>query len=147
MTKDMLGRTSLIPVQDAQSMLMKHLSEIPRHTEKIEIEHALYRVLAEPVHSTENLPPHPRSVMDGYAVCSADTFGASESMPCYLQITGNVAMGEMPEGVVKEDLVFVLQPAGSYPKGQTPSLCTSIRFRSTTPWLRLLKVAEQAPTS
>ena len=36
------------------------------------------RVLAENILSREDIPPAPRSVMDGYAVCSVDTTGASE---------------------------------------------------------------------
>lgn len=116
-TKDMLGRTRLIPVKDAQEILKSHLAGANRFTEKISIECALNRVLAEPVRSTENLPPHPRSVMDGYAVCASDTFGASESMPCYLQITGNVAMGEMPEGAVKKGCCFRIATGGFMPEG------------------------------
>lgn len=116
-TKDMLGRTRLIPVKDAQEILKSHLAGAARLTERISIESALNRVLAEPVRSTENLPPHPRSVMDGYAVCASDTFGASESMPCYLQITGNVAMGEMPEGAVKKGCCFRIATGGFMPEG------------------------------
>lgn len=116
-TKDMLGRTSLIPVKEAQQILKSHLANTVQHTEKIPLELALDRVLAEPVRSTENLPPHPRSVMDGYAVCASDTFGASESMPCYLQITGNVAMGEMPEGRVQKGCCFRIATGGFMPEG------------------------------
>jgi molybdopterin molybdotransferase len=36
--------------------------------------------------------------MDGFAVRAADTFGASESMPGYLQIAGEINMGEAPDG-------------------------------------------------
>jgi molybdopterin molybdotransferase len=34
--------------------------------------------------------------MDGYAVCSADTFGCSEAAPAYLGLIAEVAMGQAP---------------------------------------------------
>ncbi|WP_136799199.1 gephyrin-like molybdotransferase Glp [Desulfosediminicola ganghwensis] len=116
-TRDMLGRTTLTPVPEARSILLDQLQKISPETETIRIEDGLDRVLAQSIFSAENLPPHPRSVMDGFAVCAADTFGASESMPCYLQITGNVAMGEMPVGEVQRGCCFKIATGGFLPKG------------------------------
>ncbi len=116
-TKDMLGRTGLIPVADARKILLDRLAGIRPETECVPLSEALDRILAEPVSSRENIPPHPRSVMDGFAVSAADTFGASESMPCYLQITGNVAMGEMPEGRISKGCCFRIATGGFLPAG------------------------------
>lgn len=113
----MLGRTSLTPVAEARSLLLEQLQGTSPEVVTLPIEEGLDRILAEPIFSAENLPPHPRSVMDGFAVCAADTFGASESMPCYLQITGNVAMGEMPEGVVQRGCCYKIATGGFLPKG------------------------------
>jgi molybdopterin molybdotransferase len=116
-TKDMLGRTGLIPVAEAQAILFDQLAGIQPETESVPLLEALDRVLAEPLCSKENIPPHPRSVMDGFAVSAADTFGASESMPCYLQITGNVAMGEMPDGAISKGCCFRIATGGFLPEG------------------------------
>jgi molybdopterin molybdotransferase len=116
-TKDMLGRTGLIPVAEAQAILFDQLAGIQPETESVPLLEALDRVLAEPLCSKENIPPHPRSVMDGFAVSAADTFGASESMPCYLQITGNVAMGEMPNGAISKGCCFRIATGGFLPEG------------------------------
>ena len=35
--------------------------------------------------------------MDGYAVRARDTFGASESLPAYLEVVGEVPMGQAPD--------------------------------------------------
>ena len=40
-----------------------------------------------------DLPGFARSTVDGYAVRAADTFGASEGLPSYLEVAGAVAMG------------------------------------------------------
>ncbi len=58
---------------------------------------ALFRVLGEPIRAEEDLPGFSRSTMDGFAVRSSDTFGAGESSPALLRISGEVAMGEIHE--------------------------------------------------
>ena len=54
---------------------------------------ALGRVTAEDILSPEDLPAFARSTMDGYSVRSRDTFGASEGLPAYLELVGEVPMG------------------------------------------------------
>ena len=54
---------------------------------------ALGRVTAEDIRSPEDLPAFARSTMDGYSVRSRDTFGASEGLPAYLDLVGEVPMG------------------------------------------------------
>ena len=55
---------------------------------------SLGRVTAEDIVSPEDLPAFARSTMDGYSVRSRDTFGASEGLPAYLDLVGEVPMGE-----------------------------------------------------
>ena len=54
---------------------------------------SLGRVMAKEVRSPEDLPSFPRSTMDGYSVRSGDTFGATEGLPAYLEMVGEVPMG------------------------------------------------------
>ncbi|MDP2871612.1 MAG: molybdopterin molybdotransferase MoeA [Bacillota bacterium] len=54
---------------------------------------ALGRVLAFAVTAAEDVPGFDRSTVDGYAVRAADTFGASEALPAYFDVTGAVPMG------------------------------------------------------
>lgn len=115
--KDMLGRGGLYSVGQAQEALAASLASIGIKTERIPLSEAFDRVLAEAVVSDEDLPAHPRSTMDGYAVRAADTFGASESMPCYLNITGEVFMGRPPEGEVKKGCCYKIPTGGLCPEG------------------------------
>ena len=57
---------------------------------------ALGRVLRDDVSATEDLPTFARSTMDGYSVRSADTFGATEGMPAFMEVAGTVPMGTAP---------------------------------------------------
>jgi molybdopterin molybdotransferase len=62
-------------------------------TEPIATFEALGRVTAQDILSPEDLPAFPRSTMDGYSVRAGDTFGASEGLPAYLEVVGEVSMG------------------------------------------------------
>lgn len=50
-------------------------------------------VLAEPVVSSEDVPPFANTAMDGYAVCAADTTGATDARPVELPVVAEVAAG------------------------------------------------------
>src|SRR4051794_25840817 len=56
------------------------------------------RVPCEPARAPHDLPGFARSTVDGYAVRAADTYGASEGLPSYLDVAGAVAMGRATEG-------------------------------------------------
>lgn len=116
-TKDMLGRSGLIPVDVALHILLANLEGITTATKRIPLTEAFDRVLAEPVISPEDLPAQARSTMDGFAVRAVDTFGASESMPCYLNISGEVPMGVAPIGEVKKGCCYKIPTGGLLPEG------------------------------
>src|SRR5579875_494179 len=62
----------------------------------VPLDEALGRVPVAPVTAPHPLPGFARSTVDGFAVRAADTYGASEGLPGYLQVTGAVAMGAEP---------------------------------------------------
>lgn len=96
--KDMLGRSGVPRLHEARAVLMKTLAACPTTgSEEVELDKALGRVLAAAVEAGEDLPLHPRSTMDGYAVRARETYGASDTLPVYLKIDGEVKMGEYPE--------------------------------------------------
>jgi molybdopterin molybdotransferase len=66
--------------------------------EPVPLADALHRVPAESVTAPHALPGFARSTVDGYAVRAADTYGASEGLPGYLEVTGAVSMGPVVEG-------------------------------------------------
>jgi molybdopterin molybdotransferase len=71
--------------------------------EEVELEHALGRVLAIDVSSTEPVPGFDNSAMDGFAVRAADTRGAGPGSPVRLAVVdesraGNPAARRLAEG-------------------------------------------------
>jgi molybdopterin molybdotransferase len=80
---------------DALKVLLDHLPAKVA-AEDIPTRDALDRVLAEDVLSPGDLPTFRRSTMDGFAVRAADTFGATEGLPAYLELVDEVFMGQSP---------------------------------------------------
>ena len=102
---------NVLSPDDTVRLLTQHLT--PRvDREVVATSEALGRVTAEDIHSPEDLPSFPRSTMDGYSVRSRDTFGASDSLPAYFEVVGEVPMGA-PPGVK----LTTGQAAGAYTGG------------------------------
>ena len=85
----------LIPTQQALQILLSEM-QIKVSREHVLAINALGRVTAESIYSPIPLPTFPRSTVDGYAVRAADTFGASESLPAYIRVIGEIHMGSSP---------------------------------------------------
>ncbi len=115
--KDMLGRTGVVSREDALKTLEDHFIVQVSSREIIHISHSLGRILAEEILSPENIPQFDRSTMDGYAVRSADTFGAAESRPALLTIVGDILMGTMPKRGIGKGETMKIATGGALPQG------------------------------
>jgi molybdopterin molybdotransferase len=78
---------------------------------------ALGRVTAKEVPSPEDLPAFPRSTMDGYSVRSSDTYGASEGLPAYFEVVGDVHMGRRAEVIISTGEAATAYTGGMLAKG------------------------------
>jgi molybdopterin molybdotransferase len=85
----------VLTADEANTRLAEHVVPLQR-IEQIPLLDVVDRVTAEELRSPVNLPSFPRSTMDGYAVRAADTHGASEGLPAYLTLAGEVPMGCAP---------------------------------------------------
>ena len=85
--------------------------------EPVPVASALHRVPAVPVTAPHALPGFARSTVDGYAVRAADTYGASEGLPGYLQVTGAVLMGAEPATTVGAGTAVGMPTGGVLPPG------------------------------
>lgn len=85
--------------------------------ETVPLAEALRRVPAEPVTAPHPLPGFARSTVDGYAVRAADTYGVSEGLPGYLDVTGAVRMGAAPDVTVTPGNAVAMPTGGVIPDG------------------------------
>ncbi len=73
--------------------------------------------LSRDIISTEDLPGFYRTSVDGYAVKAQDTFGATESMPAFLKIEGEVLMGDVPRIKLSRGKAVRISTGGMMPEG------------------------------
>ena len=99
--------------------LKKLFSEINPEIKQISMptHQALGKVIAEDVISPHNLPEFRRSTVDGFAVLSKDTYGASESLPAYLKIINEVPMGDSPDFSISGQETALIHTGGMLPEG------------------------------
>src|SRR3954469_24804588 len=88
-----------------------------RAFETVGLEAAHGRVPGEPLRAPHDLPGFPRSTVDGYALRAADTYGASEGLPSYLDVVGSVAMGRAPSVAVGPGTAVAMPTGGVIPDG------------------------------
>ncbi len=107
----------LLPPFKALELLFNHLPPAVPETEEITTRSAAGRVLAFPVVAAEPLPGFARSTVDGFAVFAADTYGASDSLPVYLSLAGEVAMGRTPDFSLNRTQAALIHTGGMLPEG------------------------------
>jgi len=115
----------LVPPDEARILLLSHLSDplnsdtagFLKNTEIIDSSLSLGRVSAEDILAPQSLPEFQRSSVDGFAVRAVDTFGATESMPAYLDLIGEISMGESSSYELKSGQCVSIHTGGMVPKG------------------------------
>ena len=80
-----------ILVTEAVKLVMKHAQSIG--TEKISLDKAYGRILAEPIIAKHDVPPFDRSPYDGFAVRAQDTVGASGDNRVQFTVIGEIGAG------------------------------------------------------
>lgn len=85
--------------------------------EDVPLSEALHRVPAAAVCSPAALPGFAKSTVDGYAVRAADTYGASDGLPSYLDLLGTVRMGVAPEVAVRPGGCVAMPTGAMLPDG------------------------------
>jgi molybdopterin molybdotransferase len=83
---------------------------------QISVLNSLDRVLAEDIKARTDVPGFNRSTVDGFAVQSSSTFGATESLPAYLKVGGQIAMGKAVTSAVELGEGVAIPTGGMLPK-------------------------------
>jgi putative molybdopterin biosynthesis protein len=89
-----------------------------RGVESVGLDAALGRVLASDVVSPVDVPSFDRSNVDGFAVVSDSTFGASEEIPRCLQLSEEtIHTGVVPHTVIRQGTAASIATGGMVPRG------------------------------
>ncbi|MFV0387313.1 MAG: gephyrin-like molybdotransferase Glp [Pyrinomonadaceae bacterium] len=101
----------MIRIDEAIEIIEKNTPKLG--TEKVPIEKAIGRILAEDVVSDTDMPPFDRSQMDGYAVLSHDT----QTVPKKLRIIGESVAGLGFDGEIKSGEAVRIMTGARVPPG------------------------------
>jgi molybdopterin molybdotransferase len=126
----MEGFKSLARVDDALRLLLAHTTHRPRPIE-VDIEDSLNLISAEDVIAQSDFPPFDRSAVDGYAVRSSDTLGASLLNPVELRIVGEVEAGTDPSLMkpLGEGEAYIIYTGAPLPPGADAVVMAEDAFR------------------
>ncbi|TEB10758.1 Molybdopterin molybdenumtransferase [Pelotomaculum sp. FP] len=105
-----------LTVHKARAALALHLPPAKPGV-KLALLESLDHRLAQEVRASEDVPGFDRSTVDGYAVRARDTYGATEGMPSYVDIAGEVTMGRAPKGGVRTGQAWRIATGGMLPAG------------------------------
>jgi molybdopterin molybdotransferase len=102
--------------KEALSVWLDHLTLHPK-SEEIETAQALGRITFQSVFARHPLPSFDRSTVDGYAVRAGDTYGASDGLPAFLVVNGEVLMGVEPDYALQSGQTVLIHTGGMLPRG------------------------------
>ncbi len=106
----------LLPPKEAlHTWLAQVQHRMPQET--LATSEALGRILAADIYALHDIPPFNRSAVDGYALQAADTYGASDTLPAYLEIVGEVPMGAVPPFRIAPGQAALIHTGGMLPQG------------------------------
>ncbi len=101
---------TLLPPRQAIVAFFSRVTTAPPQVERVALDDALGRVLAEPIVADDDYPNAPRSLMDGFAVLARTT-------PGVLELVGEVRMGAAPDGSAAPAPAVRIPTGGVLPAG------------------------------
>ncbi len=139
---------------DVKKLLNEHFKFIPK-IEELPIIEADGRVLAEDIYSGIDVPHFNRSMRDGFAVRSEDTFNADEEAPVILKVIGNISAGEMPIKSINATECIQIATGAPIPAGADAIVMVEYTnllnenevqiFRSVVPGQHIIKKGNDIP--
>jgi molybdopterin molybdotransferase len=106
---------SMIQVQEALDQILSKIKY--KGVEKVSLDKALGRVLAEDVVSRVNNPPLDNSAMDGYALIAEDIQSATPASPVRLEVVEEIAAGYTAKGTLKRGQAMRIMTGAPIPPG------------------------------
>ncbi len=105
----------MISVNQALEEVLKHVDVL--EGEERPILDCLGQVLVDDIYAGINVPPMDNAAMDGYAVQSRDTKGASQESPRILRVIGTITAGSLPEREVESGTAIRIMTGAPVPRG------------------------------
>lgn len=127
-----------IELEDAISVIKENCKEIDGY-EVINLLEANGRVLGEDIYAPINNPPFNRSPLDGYALISDDTIGASKDNPVKLKVVDEVFAGSYSNMTLQKGEAIRIMTGAKMPEGAD---CV-IRQEQTNESMEVVEIYEE----
>lgn len=143
----MQGFGKLMSLKEARAILAGIATKIP--DERIPLEQALYRVLAEDIISDIDVPNFRKSAMDGFAVMASDTFGAANTGPKILRVVDSVVAGVVSGKKLDSGECFEITTGAVLPDGSDAVVMVEYTekegvlisvYKSVAPWDNVIQI-------
>ncbi len=107
----------LVTPEEGINKLLQRIELVVFRSENIRTEKGLNRVLARNINSDEDIPAFTRSTVDGFAVNSKDTYGASDVLPAFFEVVGEIQMGKSANIQINKGQACLIHTGGMLPAG------------------------------
>jgi molybdopterin molybdotransferase len=121
---------SFFKVEKIKNLTSYHSNFPVTQTTTVSIVNSLNKTAAENIYSPKDIPGFNRSTMDGFAVKSQDTFGASLSSPLILEVKYKCQMGKTPDFRLNTGEAAAIGTGAMLPNG-----ADSVIMIENTSWL------------
>ena len=113
-TREELDRP-MVPYEEAVSSVLEQIGTLP--SSLVPLRDARGLALAEPIVSDHDVPGFDNSAMDGYAIVSSDTAGASTDTPVVLRLIEDLPAGTAPTMTVAPGAAAKIMTGAPIPPG------------------------------
>lgn len=124
----------MISLEEAKKLILGKVKSLG--SEEVNIEDSVGRILYENIYSPINNPPFPRSPLDGYAIRSEDTKGATRENPINLKVIDKIYAGYVSDKIVKQNEAIRIMTGAPIPEGAD----TIIRQEDTDEGVEFVKI-------
>jgi molybdopterin molybdotransferase len=135
------GQREFFTVRTVSEALTGFRPERRTQVETVSLDGALGRVPAESITAPHALPGFARATVDGFAVRAADTYGASEGLPSYLDLAGEARMGRPPEHELQPGTAVTTPTCAPLPPGADAVLKVEYTQSPTPELIEVLRPA------
>jgi molybdopterin molybdotransferase len=111
------GFEKLATVEAARARFLKLVPPGPLSVERVPLKEGLGRTLARRLEAPGDVPPFHRAAMDGFALRSKETFGATLTNPLPLRLAGSSDIGAAPRGGPAKGECFRIVTGAVLPRG------------------------------
>ncbi|MBE3554684.1 MAG: molybdopterin molybdotransferase MoeA [Thermicanus sp.] len=137
----MLRERNPIPVEEALARIFGNVK--PLGTEKVPLDEAYGRILAEPLIADHTVPPFDKSGVDGYAVIAEETKGASHQNPILLEVIETVGAGSVPHHRLSSGQAIRIMTGAPIPEGANAVIMFEKTERVTQNGKELIRVLQE----